>query len=346
MLHGNKAPNVIFVPGYAQYVSGRDLLALETVLVHRTYKFLSCYKKQDLVAIKSCEHVPGRVAEYTHNLARLLRQYGQSGFFCGTSNRHLDGDSNAIVCTQHDLKAQASHDEVFPFRALDGLYGDYEISRKTHRRLDKDVYLAGELDQLDGLILVAGIMPSDTTQPLGSLVNLGQGLAAKKGKIYQRTLDCPQVNVTRCYKCRRCVRVCPTHAITIEDNHVVIDSQKCIKCGRCVETASHGGITYHWNATPEHYNDLVVKHAQGVLALLKDRIICIHIIIRHDGDESVFAGAMVSKNPVALDCATADFCEKEDLLPAEQIQQIRRRIERAESLGVGTASYEQETVAY
>lgn len=346
MLHGNKAPTVIFIPGYADYVSGRDLLALETVLVHRAYKFLSRYKKHDVVAIKSCEVLPQRVAEFTHDIARLLCQRGQSGFLGGTSTRHLEEQSNAIVHAQRNLDNQVGREGVFPYRALDGLYGDYEISSKSHRQLDKDVYLAGELARLDGVISVSSLMQSGTDDPGGSLVNLGQGLAAKKGKIYQRTMDCPQVNVTRCYKCRRCVRACPTHAISMAENHVVIDTQKCIRCGKCVETANHGGITYLWNATPEHYHGLVAKHAKGVLTLLKDRVVCINIVMRNDGDQSSFIGALVSKNPVALDAATLEICEKDSLLSQEQFQAMRARIQIAESLDVATAAYEMETVAY
>ena len=346
MLHGNKAPTVIFIPGYADVVSGRDLLALETVLVHRTYKFLSRYKKQDVIAVKSCEVLPQRVAEVVHDIARLLQKHGQSGFFGGTSTRHLDEQSNAIISAQGNLDSQAGQEGAFSYRALDGLYGDYEISAKTDRKLAKDIYLAGELAQLDGVISVACLMPSDSAEPCGSLVNLGQGLASKKGKIYQRTMDCPQVNVTRCYKCRRCVRVCPAHAISMADHHVVIDTQKCIRCGKCVETANHGGITYQWNATPEHYHNLVAQHAKGVLTLLKDRVICVNIIMRNDGDQPALVGALVSKNPVAIDCAAADLCEKDGLLSQDQIQALRQRIEIAASLDVATASYEMETVAY
>jgi uncharacterized Fe-S center protein len=55
----------------------------------------------------------------------------------------------------------------------------------------------------------------------------------------------------------RCVRECPSHAISIVDGHVAIESRQCVKCGRCVEIAHYGGITYDWNATPEHYNETV-----------------------------------------------------------------------------------------
>ena len=55
---------------------------------------------------------------------------------------------------------------------------------------------------------------------------------------------------------------------------------------------------------------------------------------------------MVSLDPVAVDSATLDFCERSQLLPDEQIQQIRGQIHAALSVGVGTMKYQLETVAY
>ena len=100
----------------------------------------------------------------------------------GTSTRHLDEQSNAIISAQGNLDSQAGQEGAFSYRALDGLYGDYEISAKTDRKLAKDIYLAGELAQLDGVISVACLMPSDSAEPCGSLVNLGQGLALQEGE--------------------------------------------------------------------------------------------------------------------------------------------------------------------
>ena len=83
---------------------------------------------------------------------------------------------------------------------------------------------------------------------------------------------------------------------------------------------------------PSNYHNLVAQHAKGVLTLLKDRVICVNIIMRNDGDQPALVGALVSKNPVAIDCAAADLCEKDGLLSQDQIQALRQRIEIAASL--------------
>ncbi len=336
---------VYFVPASVRYASHRDILSLETVLAHRKYPFLSRLKKHGVVAVKSCENFAEPALPYATAFTRLLKKSGQSAFLCGTSNRHMDYRSNGITCAHSVLEACDALGETASFMTLDGIYGEYEMSRKTHRCLERDVYLAGELPNLDGLISVCGFAPSDGLGLCGSIVNVGQGLASKKGKIHQRTTSCPRVNVKKCYACRRCVRGCPSHAISIVDGHVSIEARKCIKCGKCVEIAHYGGITYDWNASPDHYNASVAKHAKSALTVLENKVTCVNIIKRKEGHGS-FAGAMVSHDPVAVDCATLDYCINHKLLQDEHIQRMKGLICSAKSTGVGTVQYRLETVAY
>jgi len=338
--------NVYFVPPSVQYATDRDVFALETILAHRTYKFVSRFRKHDVVGVKSCENFPMLTSRYVTAFVRLLKESGQAAFVCSTSNRHLDTKSNGIVSAQNALDGCESPGEIIPFMVLDGIYGEHEIARKHQRTLENDVYLAGELPNLDGAVSVCCFASSEDTTVCGSIVNLGQGLASKKGKIHQRTTRYPQVHVQKCYACRRCVRECPNHAIAIVDGHVAIDSRKCIKCGKCVEIAHYGGITYDWNATPEHYNKAVARHTKGVLAVLENKVVCVNIIMSGDSRGRLFSGAMVSLNPVAVDCATLDFCESHQLLPDESVERGRRQVHAAQSAGVGTIEYKVETVAY
>ena len=39
----------------------------------------------------------------------------------------------------------------------------------------------------------------------------------------------------RCIGCGKCIKVCPTNAIYIEDDRMKFDTKKCIQCGKCVE---------------------------------------------------------------------------------------------------------------
>lgn len=45
-----------------------------------------------------------------------------------------------------------------------------------------------------------------------------------------------------CNHCLKCVKVCPTEAIRIVDNKVVIDDNKCIYCDKCIHICNKGGL--------------------------------------------------------------------------------------------------------
>lgn len=137
--------SVYFVPASVRYASDRDVFSLETILAHRRYPFLSRVKKHGVVAVKSCENFPVPALRYATAFVRLLKKNGQSAFLCGTSNRHMDYKSNGILCAHDALDTSDTAGERVPFMALDGIYGEHEITRKSNQCLETHVYLAGDL---------------------------------------------------------------------------------------------------------------------------------------------------------------------------------------------------------
>lgn len=60
-----------------------------------------------------------------------------------------------------------------------------------------------------------------------------------------------------CNHCLKCVKVCPTEAIRIVDNKVVIDDHKCIYCDKCIHTCHKGGLKVdnsHMSLTFDDYD--------------------------------------------------------------------------------------------
>ena len=46
----------------------------------------------------------------------------------------------------------------------------------------------------------------------------------------------------KCQRCMRCLKACPTEAITIENNRVSINPDKCINCGKCIQACLTQGL--------------------------------------------------------------------------------------------------------
>ncbi len=53
-----------------------------------------------------------------------------------------------------------------------------------------------------------------------------------------------RVEKETCIGCRKCVKVCPTSAITMVDKKAVIDPALCLSCGKCAEVCPTGAISY------------------------------------------------------------------------------------------------------
>ncbi len=46
----------------------------------------------------------------------------------------------------------------------------------------------------------------------------------------------------RCIRCMKCVKACPTSALSMIDDRVSIDQNRCINCGRCIMACHNRGI--------------------------------------------------------------------------------------------------------
>ena len=59
-----------------------------------------------------------------------------------------------------------------------------------------------------------------------------------KKTVVRYTLD-------ECVKCLKCVRTCPTSALSLVDNRIVINDERCVNCGHCIRTRHHDGLQAH-----------------------------------------------------------------------------------------------------
>jgi len=46
----------------------------------------------------------------------------------------------------------------------------------------------------------------------------------------------------KCQKCMACIRICPTEAISMQNQRISISKEKCINCGQCLDTCVHQGL--------------------------------------------------------------------------------------------------------
>ena len=78
-------------------------------------------------------------------------------------------------------------------------------------------------------------------------------------------MDILSISETRCRKCYRCVRECPTNALKIDRGTVKRSWSRCILCGICYRHCPHDAVSAHTG----------VKHVQALLESGQTVVVCL-----------------------------------------------------------------------
>jgi len=152
----------------------------------------------------------------------------------------------------------------------------------------------------------------------GALKNLGMGCGSKAGKMEQHCSGKPAVKQEKCVGCRKCSLECAHSAISFTDRKASIDHSKCVGCGRCLGECNFDAI---YNPNYEASVDLNKKIAEYAQAVCQDKP-TFHINIANNitplcdcrklTDSAIIpdVGMFASFDPVAIDVAAADACNK------------------------------------
>ncbi len=204
----------------------------------------------------------------------------------------------------------------------------------------------------------------------GALKNIGMGCGSRAGKMHQHKAGKPTVNPKRCRGCKKCARECGSDAISYESGKAVIDEELCKGCGRCIGACAFDAIS---NKNEDAFEQLGRKMAEYAYAVCKGRP-HFHISIATDispycdchaeNDAPILPniGMFASFDPVAIDQAAVDMCQKMPPLPnsllSDHLNQEgwhhhhdvfmdttpdsrwKETLEQAEKVGLGTREYE------
>ena len=152
----------------------------------------------------------------------------------------------------------------------------------------------------------------------GALKNLGMGSGSRSGKMEQHWEGKPVVDPELCIGCGSCVRICAHGGPSVVNGKAGIDHSKCVGCGRCLAICPRDAIE------PSNANSTAIlsqKIAEYAYAVVKDRP-SFHISLICDvspfcdchaeNDIPIIPdiGMLASFDPVALDQACVDLCNK------------------------------------
>jgi uncharacterized Fe-S center protein len=207
----------------------------------------------------------------------------------------------------------------------------------------------------------------------GALKNLGMGCGSRAGKMEQHHSGKPEVDATKCRRCKQCGRVCGQDAIAYgADGVAKIDGERCVGCGRCIGACNFDAIENHsWQS-----NGLLSKKMAEYAKAVVDGRPQFHVNIvsqvspycdcHAENDAPVIpdVGMFASLDAVAVDQASADACNQQQPLRGSVLGKTAERADanagekwdvfaavspdtnwretlaHAEKIGVGTREYE------
>lgn len=253
----------------------------------------------------------------------------------------------------------------------DGLRGtDDVVVPVRNGEYCKEAYIGRALMDADIVISLTHFKGHEATGFGGALKNIGMGGGSRAGKMQQHNQGKPHVDADKCRACRRCAKECGSDAISYETGKAVIDQDICKGCGRCIGACAFDAIG---NSNGNANSILGCKIAEYTQAIVDGRP-AFHISLITDispncdchgeNDAPILpdVGMLASFDPVALDMACVDLCQKTEPIRNSQLGDNlsdphfehhhdhfldnnpnvswKETLEHGEKIGLGTREYE------
>lgn len=330
-----------------------------------------------MTAIKIHFGEPGNISYLRPNYAKVVvdvvKSLGGMPFLTDCNTLYVGRRKNAL-----DHLEAAYENGFSPFSTGchviigDGLKGTDDIEVPVvGGELVKTAKIGRAIMDADVFISLSHFKGHELTGFGGCIKNVGMGCGSRAGKMEQHNSGKPTVDHDICTGCRFCARNCAHDAISFDENHKAnIDHSKCVGCGRCLGACNFDAI---FNDNDSAVDDLSIKMAEYTKAVLDGRpSFHINLVIdvspycdcHGENDLPIIpdVGMFASFDPVALDQACADACNKmapiqgsllDDNIHSEgfcdhhdhfknttPLTDWQVTLEHSEKLGIGSREYE------
>lgn len=295
-------------------------------------------------------HVPPPVIKC---LIDKMRAQNLNPFLTDSNVLYHGGRTNAVEHLHLAYKHGFTYKNCgAPIIIADGLFGEHVCELPVQGKHFKTVKAAGIVKHLHGMISVAHYTGHMLTGFGGTIKNIGMGMANRAGKQLQHSAIKPTVIEKSCTFCKKCISVCPVHAIIEKNEKAHIDREKCIGCADCVVACQFKAIEITWEESIPATEEKMVEYTSGILHHIPHTYF-INYALRitkecdclAEDDPSVVEdiGILASDDPIALDKATLDVVLKKagcDIFKKLHPESdYHRQLEYAAALGLGKLDY-------
>ena len=260
-----------------------------------------------------------------------------------------------------------------PILIGDGLKGTDDIAVPVQGgEYVKEAYIGRAIMDADVFISLTHFKGHEMTGFGGTIKNIGMGCGSRAGKKDQHSSGKPTVSAPLCRGCRRCQRECANNGLEFdpETKKMRVNSDNCVGCGRCLGACNFDAIHFVQNNAPRDLNCRMAEYAKAVVdgrpnfhvSLIVD--VSPNCDCHSENDAPILPdiGMLASFDPIALDQACADLCQKAAPMPNSQLSDNMKKsdfhdfcdhftnnkpesewkscLEHGEKIGLGSREYE------
>ena len=207
-----------------------------------------------------------------------------------------------------------------PIIIADGLKGtdDVEVPVKNGE-LIKFAKIGRAVMDSDFIISLAHFKGHESASIGGAIKNLGMGCASRAGKRDQHCDGKVQIDESLCRGCKKCFKECANNGLKFDEKRKKMTvTQSCVGCGRCLGACPFSSIHFGSFSAVENLGKRMAEYTQAIIQ--EKPHLCINIIrdvspncdCHCENDTPILPniGMFVSEDPLALDKACVDMCNK------------------------------------
>lgn len=307
---------------------------------------------------------------YAKVVVDVVKELGGKAFLTDCNTLYVGSRKNAL-----DHLDTAYENGFTPFSTgchviiADGLKGTDEELVPVNGEYIKEAKIGRAVMDADVFISLNHFKGHEMAGFGGALKNIGMGCGSRAGKMEMHSEGKPYVNQENCIGCKMCTKVCAHQGVTVTDKKASIDHEKCAGCGRCIGVCPKDAIEPSFGDSSDMLN---YKMAEYSKAVLNDRphfhisIVCDvspNCDCHAENDIPIIpnVGMFASFDPVALDVACADACNRQPLIAGSVICEDgyshheehqdcfhmvhpdtnwKSCVEHAQKIGIGSQEYE------